>query len=394
MGMSSIPMAFPLARDSKADLTSSFVTCGFVENGGCVYISYGWVMVVQLLHVLSPLFSHLNTFSKYLPSLILNDRHSCSGCTRKSFDGSEHFLAISYFALLFDLLTSSHEVLIHVFMGLLELLILQGKRLEPGEVITSFDVKALFTLGPVQPSIQIVKQRLQQDNTLPQRTSMSISQITSLLEFCLTHTCFLFQGKYYEQVQGTTMGSPISPLIANIFMEKFEVKAFNSFPHPASLWLRFVDDTFVINKAKHSQDLPQHINNQDPHIQFMVKPTQQGSLPFLDTLVTIELDNTFSTTVYRKPTIQINIYIGTATTSSQQNKVSSTPWHTGPKQFLLLKIKWTGNFNTSEQHYNTASFLHGPSISGNTSSPIPTNSPPTPPATTAQQTTTKTRPPL
>ena len=77
---------------------------------------------------------------------------------------------------------------------------LQGKKLEPGETITSFDVKALFTSLPVQPSIQIVKQRLQQDNTLPQRTSMSIKQITSLLEFCLSHTYFLFQGKYYEQV--------------------------------------------------------------------------------------------------------------------------------------------------------------------------------------------------
>ena len=39
-----------------------------------------------------------------------------------------------------------------------------------------------------------------------------------------------------------------------------------------------------------------------PHIQFTVEPTQQDSLPFLDTLVTIEPDNTFSTTVYRKPT--------------------------------------------------------------------------------------------
>ena len=98
------------------------------------------------------------------------------------------------------------------------------------------------------------------------------------------------------------MGSPISPLIANIFMEEFEVKALNSFPNPPSLWHRFVDDTFVINKAEHSQDLLQHINNQDPHIQFTVESTQQGSLPFLDTLVTIEPDNTFSTTVYRKPT--------------------------------------------------------------------------------------------
>ena len=79
------------------------------------------------------------------------------------------------------------------------------------------------------------------------------------------------------------------------------------------------------------------------------------------------------------PPIQINIYTGTATTTSQLNKVSSTPWHTGPKQFLHLRIKWTGNFNTSKQHYNTASFLLGPSTSGNTSSPIPTSSPPTPP---------------
>ena len=109
---------------------------------------------------------------------------------------------------------------------------LQGKKLESGEVITSFDVEALFTSVPVQPAIQIVKQRLQQDNTLPQRTSMSIPQITSLLEFCLTHTYFLFQGKYYEQVQGAAMGSPISPLIANIFMEEFEVKALSSIPHP------------------------------------------------------------------------------------------------------------------------------------------------------------------
>ena len=88
---------------------------------------------------------------------------------------------------------------------------LQGKKLEPGEVITSFDVKALFTSVSVHPAIQIVKQRLQQDTILPQRTSMSIPQITSLLEFCLTNTYFLFWGKYYEQVQGAAMGSPISP---------------------------------------------------------------------------------------------------------------------------------------------------------------------------------------
>ena len=98
------------------------------------------------------------------------------------------------------------------------------------------------------------------------------------------------------------MGSPISPIIANIFMEEFEVKALQSFPNPPSMWLRFVDDTFVINRAEYSQSLLQHINSQDPHIQFTVEPTQHGSLPFLDTLVTIQPDNTLSTSVYRKPT--------------------------------------------------------------------------------------------
>ena len=107
--------------------------------------------------------------------------------------------------------------------------------LETGNIITSYDVKALFTSVPVHPAIQIVQQRLQQDNTLPQRTSMSIAQITSLLEFCFTHTYFLFQGKYYQQVQGAAMGSPISPLIANIFMEWKSLKSKPSTPSPIPL---------------------------------------------------------------------------------------------------------------------------------------------------------------
>ena len=79
---------------------------------------------------------------------------------------------------------------------------------------------------------------------------MSIQQTTTILEFCLTNTYILFHGKYYEQVQGDAMGSPISPLIANQFIEEFGVKAISTFLHPSSLWLRSVDDTFVITGRK------------------------------------------------------------------------------------------------------------------------------------------------
>ena len=70
-------------------------------------------------------------------------------------------------------------------------------------------------------------------------------------------------------------------------------------PH---LWLRFVDNTFIIQQAKHSQQLLQHINSQDPYIQFTTEdPNQEGALPFLDTLVSPGPNNILVTTFYRKP---------------------------------------------------------------------------------------------
>ena len=43
-----------------------------------------------------------------------------------------------------------------------------------------------------------------------QAASISIHHIFTLLEFCLKNAYFLFQGRYYEQVHGTAMGSPVS----------------------------------------------------------------------------------------------------------------------------------------------------------------------------------------
>ena len=141
---------------------------------------------------------------------------------------------------------------------------IEKARLKPEEVMASYDVKALFTSVPMDPSIQIVKQKLQQDPTLPNRTNMSIPHIVTLLEFFLKNTYFLFQGKYYKQVHGAALGSPISPLIAKLFMEKFEVKALSTAPHPLHLWLRFDGDIYVMQKAEQSQLLLWHINTQDP----------------------------------------------------------------------------------------------------------------------------------
>ena len=86
-------------------------------------------------------------------------------------------------------------------------------RLKQGECIISYDVAALFTSVPIQPVLNIIKEKLTNDTTLHQRTSMTSDHITTLLEFCMRSTSFVFQGQYYQQMEGAAMGSPLSPIV-------------------------------------------------------------------------------------------------------------------------------------------------------------------------------------
>ena len=176
-------------------------------------------------------------------------------------------------------------------------------KLESGECLSSYDVSALFTSVPIDPALQIIKDLLVKDNTLKERTVMDVEDIILLLEFCLKNTYFSFQGQFYEQVEGAAMGSPVSPIVANLYMEYLEQKALSTAPHPPKFWGRYVDDTFVIHKEANKQGFLQHINSVDPAIRFTVEDNKEdGSIPFLDTIVKPEADGGLSITVYRKPT--------------------------------------------------------------------------------------------
>ena len=69
------------------------------------------------------------------------------------------------------------------------------------------------------------------------------------------------------------MGSPppVSSIVANLYMEHFEKKALSTTSPAPRLWMKYVDDTFVIQRVKQKQNFLGHINNIDPAIKFIVE---------------------------------------------------------------------------------------------------------------------------
>ena len=176
-------------------------------------------------------------------------------------------------------------------------------KLQQDECIMSYDVTALFTSIPIDSAIKTIQKHLEEDKDLSKRTNMTVGHIICLLEFCLRNTYFTFNGRFFEQTEGAAMGSPISPLVANIFMEEFEVQAIRTSPTPPTLWKRFVDDTFTIIKKTNREVFLQHLNSIHPNINFTCEAVRDdGSMPFLDILVTPEEDGSLKTSVFRKTT--------------------------------------------------------------------------------------------
>lgn len=174
---------------------------------------------------------------------------------------------------------------------------LKNLEVRRGEILVSFDVTALFPNVPVPDALRSLRRHLE-------RKRAPINHIEAYLtvaEVCMNQNYFVFRGKFYKQTFGLSMGSKLSPLLADVFMSDLESELENEKLFPR-VWWRYVDDIFALLKERYLPQTLDLLNSRHSTIKFTVEKESNGKLPFLDLLITKKEDNTLKYGIYRKPT--------------------------------------------------------------------------------------------
>lgn len=129
----------------------------------------------------------------------------------------------------------------------------------------------MFSNIPTIDCLKIIKDRLD-------RSSVNIIKKLELyeaLELCLNQNYFQFNNKFYKQTSGLAMGSPLSPLLAEIFMSNIEERIFSQSctKNHIAFWFRYVDDIIACFSGTDRQldQFLKIINNIHPKIKFSIE---------------------------------------------------------------------------------------------------------------------------
>ncbi|XP_075157825.1 uncharacterized protein LOC142231091 [Haematobia irritans] len=175
---------------------------------------------------------------------------------------------------------------------------LENMTIEDDEVLISFDVVSLFPSIPVKLAIQTIERKW---TIIEQYTNMTKDLFIDLITFCIKDTrYFKFEDKIYEQLKGMPMGSPASPIVADIIMEELLDEVFKNITKPPIL-TKYVDDIFAIIKASEVDETLKALNSFNRQIQFTKELEQDNKLPYLDVIIHRQ-ENQLRLNWYQKPT--------------------------------------------------------------------------------------------
>ena len=174
--------------------------------------------------------------------------------------------------------------------------------IEEDELLVSYDIVALYPSIPQEEAIDLIHDRMTNDTKLSEATPMTAQQITNLFRTIVKQTYFVFDNQLYSQCDGLAIGAATSGFAANIYMERSEQRALQTFVDPPSIWMRYVDDTFSKLKRHQVDSFLAHLNAQHPRIQFTTETEHNGQIAFLDALIHRQQDGSIKLTIYRKAT--------------------------------------------------------------------------------------------
>ena len=185
-------------------------------------------------------------------------------------------------------------------------------------MMCSFDITSLFTNVPLNEVIAVCIETLYATDTAVYGLEQEIMK--ELLVFATTNVEFSFNDVVYQQTDGVAMGSPLGPILANIFVGAMENRLFESTKRP-NMYVRYMDDVFAVFDSESERDsFLVALNSLHDSLKFTVEYEIDRKLPYLDVLVH-RTPEKFTTSVYRKRTFTGN-YIRWSSFCTKRRKVN------------------------------------------------------------------------
>ena len=178
--------------------------------------------------------------------------------------------------------------------------------------MASFDVENLYTNIPLDETIQICLEKIF-TNVNFTILGLNRTSFRTLLELAVKFCFFVFDNKFYRQIDGLGMGLPLGPTFANIFLCHHEERWLAECPSlfKPVFYNRYIDDCFLLFKSEsHVSLFLNYLNTRHSSINFTYELEDNSKISFLDCKVS-RVNKDFVTTVHRKDTftgLGINYY--------------------------------------------------------------------------------------
>ena len=150
--------------------------------------------------------------------------------------------------------------------------------------LVSYDVTSLFTNIPLQETIDIAINLIFNHNP---NLNITKKELKKLFLFATSQTHFIFNSKFYNQIDAVVVGSPLAPAHVTIFMGFYESKWLNECNlNKPKIYLRYVDEILAaFDKEQDSLNVLNFLRKRHPNIKFTIEKQINHSVAFLDVFI-------------------------------------------------------------------------------------------------------------